>query len=230
MTRDATAGAITESKLEAPRPFVFVEIDFPTGFVRLNSTDRTISFDSGSGAEDFLGKGNMGSVSTIGEGAGLQAQGVELSLSGIPASHISAAFENAQRRAGKVWVAFLDSSYTLVSDPVLVFSGLVDNSAISLGKTATVTIFLESRLITWERVKIQRYTNESQQQLFSGDKFLEFVNQMLEKELLWGFANSDQVPRRVSTGNALTADFARILGVPPSLITGEPPSDSGSDR
>ncbi len=200
MTRDATAGAITESKLEAPRPFVFVELDFPTGFVRLNSTDRSIFFDSGSGSVEFLGKGNMGSVSTIGEGAGLQAQGVELSLSGIPGSHISAAFENAQRRAGKVWVGFLDSSYALVSDPVLVFSGLVDNSAIELGETATVTIFLESRLITWERVKIQRYTNESQQQLFAGDKFLEFVNQMVEKELIWGVPNPEQVPRRIRVG------------------------------
>ena len=120
-----------------------------------------------------------------------------MSLSGIPASHISAAFENAQRRAGKVWVGFLDSSYALVSDPVLVFSGLVDNSSITLGETATVTIFLESRLITWERVKIQRYTNESQQQLFAGDKFLEFVNQMVEKELIWGVPNPEQVPRRI---------------------------------
>ncbi len=129
MTRDATAGAITESKLEAPRPFVFAELDFPTGFVRLNSTDRTIPFDSGSGVEGFLGAGAMGSVSSIGEVAGLRAQGVELSLSGIPASHISLAFENAQRRTGKVWIAFLDSNYTLVSDPVLAFSGLIDSSS-----------------------------------------------------------------------------------------------------
>jgi len=216
MTRDATAAAITESKLEVPRPFLFVELDFPTGFVRLNSTDRTIAFDSGSGSVNFLGKGNMGSVSPISESHGLQARGVELSLSGIPAAHISAAFENAQRRAGKVWVAFLDSNYTLVSNPVLAFSGLIDNSAITIGETATVTIFLESRLITWERIKIQRYTNETQQQRFSGDKFFEFVNQMVEKELIWGFGSAEQVPRAARTVTFTDKKAGEVSALPQS--------------
>ncbi|MCH8035958.1 MAG: VWA domain-containing protein [Proteobacteria bacterium] len=62
------------------------------------------------------------------------------------------------------------------------------------GETATVTVTVESRLIAWERAKIRRYTNEDQQQRFSGDKFLEFVNQTMDKEILWG-VGGDGVPR-----------------------------------
>ena len=188
MTRTATNAALTESQSEAPRPFAFVELDFPSGFLRVNSSDRTIAFDSGSGVEDFLGVGNLGSITVITEGTDLVARGVELSLSGIPAANIALAFENAQRRSGKVWTGYFDSDYVLVADPILFFSGLIDNTSVTLGETATVTVFLESRLITWQRPKIQRYTNENQLLRFPGDKFLEFVNQMVEKELLWGIA------------------------------------------
>ncbi len=204
MTRDATAAAITESKDDVPKPHVLVELDFPGGFVRLNSTDRKIPFDSipGGPVEEFLGVGGLGSISTVNEGSSLKAQGIKLTLSGIPLANIAVALQNAQRRPGKVWVGFFDSDYALVSDPVLVFSGLIDSTSVDLGEEATVTVFLESRLITWERPKVQRYTNEAQQLLFADDKFLEFVNQVVEKEILWGIGG-DGVPRSVTVAAPL---------------------------
>ena len=194
MTRDATAAVVIETKTAAPRTVALVELDFPSGFVRMNSTDRTIPFDSGSGIVNFLGAGRLGSVSIIGETTQLQANGLSLSLSGIPAAHVSLAFERAQGRAGRVWLGLLDSSYQLILDPSLIFSGLIDSSAIALGETGTVTINLENRVIAWERPKVRRFTNEDQQQRFAGDKFLEFVNQTVDKELLWGVGSTAQVP------------------------------------
>lgn len=198
MTRDATAAAITESKADIPKPFAFVELDFDSGFLRVNSTDRTVSFDSGFGAVDFLGVGELGTINAIGEGHGLQAQGVELTLSGINLANVSLAFQNSQRRAGKIWTGFFDSNFNLVADPILVFSGLIDSTRIAMGETATVTVLLESRLITWERPKIKRYTNDDQQQSFAGDKFFEFISQTVDKEIFWGVAGGD-VPTRVTT-------------------------------
>ena len=40
--------------------------------------------------------------------------------------------------------------------------------------------------IDWERSRIRRYTNQDQQQKFSGDKGLEFIQELQEKELFWG--------------------------------------------
>ncbi len=221
MSREITSAAQGASQAEVARPVLLVELDFPSGFVRVNSTDRSMFFDSqgASPLNEFLGVGRVGSISTVGETSGLQARGVELSLSGIPSAHISAAFESAQGRPGRIWIGFLDDSYALVVEPVLVFSGLIDNSSIDIGETATVTVTVESRLIAWERAKIRRYTNEDQQQRFSGesptitDKFLEFVNQTVDKEILWG-VGGDGVPRRerVAGSASVQSNFIDLGG------------------
>jgi len=205
MTRDATAAVITETKAAAPRIVAFVELDYPSGFVRLNSTDRRLSFDSGAGVVDFIGAGALGSVSAISETTELRASGLRLTLSGIPAAVVSAAFERAQGRPGRLWLGVLDDSYQLISSPAQVFSGLIDSTAIDIGETGTVTVNVENRLVAWERPKVRRYTNADQQQRFPGppaDKFLEFVNQTVEKELLWGVGSTAQVPVATTSGSA----------------------------
>ncbi|MCZ6523769.1 MAG: hypothetical protein O7A68_07885 [Alphaproteobacteria bacterium] len=226
MSRELTSAAQGASQAPVARPVLFVELDFRSGFVRVNSTDGSMFFDSqgASPLNEFLGVGGLGSISTVGETSDLQARGVELTLSGIPAAHISAAFESAQGRPGRIWIGFLDDSYALVVEHVLVFSGLIDNSNVNIGETATVTVTVESRLIAWERPKIRRYTNEDQQQRFSGesptitDKFLEFVNQTVDKELLWGVAG-DGTPRSVSTGEGTSEGTGQEGGI---LIPGPP--------
>ena len=202
MTRDLTPAAGSASQAPVARPVLFAELDFPSGFVRLNSSDRTLSFDSGGGAEDFVGAGRLGKVTAAGETSELRASGLEMSLSGIPPAFISAAFERSQGRAAKVWLGFLDADYQVVADPALIFSGLIDDTAIDLGETGTVTLAVENRIIAWERPKVRRYTNEDQQQRFADDKFFEFVNPTVEKELLWGVGSTNQVPRSSPQGTA----------------------------
>lgn len=207
MSRDLTAAAQSASQAGVVRPVMLVELDFPSGFLRVNSTDRTITLDPGgspSQAEDFLGVGRLGGVSTVGESSQLQASGVKLSLSGIPPAQIAAAFERAQGRPGRIWLGFLDQTYRLVIDPVLVFSGLIDDTTIDLGALAKVTLSVENRMIAWERPKVRRYTNENHQQRFADDKFFEFVNPTVEKELLWGVGSTDQVPRSTPQGATAT--------------------------
>ncbi len=86
MSRELTSAAQGASQAAVARPVLLVELDIPTGFVRVNSTDRSKFFDSHgpSPLNEILGVGRLGSISTMGETSDLQARGVDLTLSGIP--------------------------------------------------------------------------------------------------------------------------------------------------
>lgn len=184
MARSLTGGVQTESQAAVLRPFVLVEMIFDSGTTRVNSTDREIiAFGN-----TFLGIGRLGQVSVINESSELKPSGMQFTLTGIPSANISIALsEQYQGRPVKVWVGFLaEDTYAVVADPVLLFQGLLDQMAVNIGGTATITITAENRLVRWEQPNIRRYTNEDQQKTWSGDKGLEFVAQTAEREILWG--------------------------------------------
>jgi len=192
MSRDITAAVTTESKKENVRPFIAVKMAFDGGTSRVNSTNRdlTITLD-GDGAQTFLGIGELGTISPITELSQLQPSGYSMTLTGIPSTYISFALnEDYQGRAIKVWLGFLNDSYAIIADPVLIFSGFMNTLNISLGETATVELTAENELIRWEVPTGSRYTNEDQLEKFALDTGLEFVNQTVEKELIWGRTGS----------------------------------------
>ena len=188
MARDLTPSVIAESLSEAPRPFILVKLEFDIGTIRLNSTDRDLTVDvDGDGDQTYQGVGNLGQISTMEETSELRPTGIVLTLSGIQPSYISIALgAQYQGRSVKIWEAFFDSSYAVVADPILQWSGLIDTMDISMGETAAIRLTAEHKLIRWEEPKLRRYTNEDQQEQFTGDKGLEFVNQTTEKEIIWG--------------------------------------------
>ena len=171
---------------EVLRPVYFIKIDFPSGTVYLNSSDRDITFDS----NNYLGAGTIGTLSDIEETSELQANGIKFTLTGIPSTYISVALTTEyQGSSATQYLGFLNNNYTLVDDPFIIFVGKVDTMAINISDTATIELDIENRLVDWERPRISRFTNEEQQNLFSGDKGLEFVDSVAEKELFWGVDN-----------------------------------------
>lgn len=169
------------------RPIYFLKFDFPSGNVYLNSSDRNITW----GGNSYIGAGSIGSVSDIEETSELQAQGVKLTLTGIPSTYVSIALTSEyQGSATTQYLGFFNDNYGLVDDPFVIFVGKVDTMAISLSDTATIEVDIENRLIDWERPRISRFTNEEQQNLYANDKGLEFVDSVAEKELFWGVDNS----------------------------------------
>ena len=168
------------------RPVYFLKLEFPSGTVYLNSSDRNITW----GSQSYLGAGTIGTLSDIEETSELQANGVKLTLTGIPSTYISVALTTQyQGSSATAYLGFFNASYGLVDDPFIVFVGKVDTMAISLSETATIELDIENRLIDWERPRISRFTNEEQQNLYTGDKGLEFVDSVAEKELFWGVDN-----------------------------------------
>ncbi|MGE0270293.1 MAG: hypothetical protein AB7M05_08895 [Alphaproteobacteria bacterium] len=183
MTRDISSQMIAASQAQVARPVIAAELDFSSGFVRVNSSPYTITIDG----QVYLGVGALGKISAVQEGSDQQAYGMTLSLSGIPPELVSIALgEYYQGRSCRVLMALLDEGHTVVSSPIVLWSGRMDTMDIELGETATITLSAESRLVDWERPRIRRYTSEDQRADYPNDKGFEFVPQMVEKELIWG--------------------------------------------
>ena len=189
MTRTIATANKNESTAEVFRPVLFLFLDLDGGDVTVNSSDQDIAwdFDGDSSNETFTGVGQFGSVSVLNESAALKATGIQCILTGIPTTHISNALsESYSGRTAKLYLGFLNASRVLVADPMVIFAGRIDTMDIQIGKTASVSVNIESKLVDWERSRIRRYTNEDQRNLCSTDEFCEFVVQTVEKELVWG--------------------------------------------
>jgi len=183
MARGWSSGNQTAVAATVVRPVNLVKIEFNSGTVFLNSADRDIEF----AGDTYLGAGTLGDVSPVEEGVELQTYTIRLTLSGIPSSVISLALtEKFQNRDCTLYVGFLDDNYALISDPISMFSGRINQMNIESGETSTVALTVESRLVDWERPRIRRYNNADQQIQYPSDKGMEFVPQMVEKEIVWG--------------------------------------------
>ncbi|HKD35163.1 MAG TPA: hypothetical protein VKB78_00140, partial [Pirellulales bacterium] len=75
----------------------------------------------------------------------------------------------------------------IIANPVIAFQGRVDQPTIQCdGKTATIQINCESRLMDLNVPALRRYTNEDQWRDFPGDRGFEFVNSVQEVTIYWG--------------------------------------------
>lgn len=162
---------------------VAVDLDFPSGVVRVNGSPADIEIYE----NIYLGVGGLGSISAVEESAELRAYGLTLSLSAIPRDIVAVALGQVyQGRRATVWEVILDrATMAVLANPVISFRGRMDTMTVTLGETATVTIACENRLADWERPRLRRYTHEDQQLTHPGDQGFRFVSQTAEKEIVW---------------------------------------------
>lgn len=163
---------------------VFAELGFKSGTLRVHSgaNGQVLSWQG----FDWYGAGEMGTLSAIDEDDQLQAGSVELGLSGLDATVVSAALnEDYLGRPAKLWFAVLDEEHKLIGEPIGPFSYTMDIMDGVVGPTSAVKLTAQNKLADWARPKERRYTDTDQQQEFPGDLGLEFVSQMVDKELEW---------------------------------------------
>lgn len=183
MSREISSLTLAAGKADVARPVILVRLDFLSGTVRATSAPFDVTHDG----ETYTGVGNLGAMSAVPEGAELQSYAVELTLSGIPPELVSMALaDKYQGREARLYLALLDEEYRVTGTPLLIFRGQMDTLDIELGKTATLTLTVQSRMADWERPRLRRYTHEDQRALYPEDKGFEFVGQMAEKTIYWG--------------------------------------------
>lgn len=196
LTPEAEAAAGADHVLRT----VAVALDFGSGMVRLNGSPGNIVI----GLDEFLGVGQLGSISAIEESAALQSYGLTVALSGIPRDSVNLALtQTYQGRRGTVWDVLMNTTtWQVIADPVILFRGRMDTMSVTLGDTAVATVRLENRLSDWARPRMSRYSAEDQEKKFPGDEGLRFAAALESKSVIWPARGWFSKPRGSSTPEA----------------------------
>lgn len=182
---DRTMTARIAAEVEGPqiRPFGAVKYSFASGTLALNTTPYTITI----GGVDYLGVGSLGEVTNVEESSEMKAQKIALKMTGLSPEIVAIALgEHYQGVRTVLYLGFLDADHALLDTPIIAFSGQLDTMDIRVGTEAEITATIESRFADWERPRVRRFTDADQQDLYPGDKGLEFVSKVTDMELVWG--------------------------------------------
>lgn len=183
MSRGLTVAALNATSSEVPIRTVAIELDFPSGFVRMNGSPASLTLNG----NEFLGVGGLGAITVAEETAELRAFDLTVSLSGIPRDSVALALTQAyQGRRGTIWeVPISAATYLPIADPIVIFKGRMDQLDVRIGDTATVSVKMLNRLADWERPKLRRYTDIEQKMRNPSDNGLRFVAASAEKMIVW---------------------------------------------
>lgn len=180
-----SVSASTQAVFEAgeQRACAFAQFEFASGTQRYT----TLPYSTTWNGYTWIGVGGLAEISEIRETEALMANGVKITLSGLPTALVSLALqENVQGRPCTIWFAALGPDNQVLDVPPVEFAGSVDTMPIQIdGGTARIVVNVEAKIADFARPKVRRYNDADQQQEYPGDKFFEFVPQMVEKEITW---------------------------------------------
>ena len=110
-----------------------------------------------------------------------------LVLSGVDSTLITEALEAGEYGDPvTIYTGYRQDDGTLVDDPVIMWSGTLENASIVQGKTSAISITVQHDLAVLDEADGGRFTDEDQQVNFSGDVGFEFVADMVGLRLIWG--------------------------------------------
>lgn len=186
MTRSIGTDFLSQLNGAEIQPFFAVSVGFSTP-LNLWTGYNTINIDG----TTYVGSGDLLSVGAVDETADIRANGIKLTLSGLDSSIISSALtEDSQGKVVKIYFGVLtttDNQTVVVDTPYQTFEGFIDTmSILEDNNTAVISVNVENKLIILEKALNRRYTDQDQKNLFSGDKGLEFVDDMQDKTIMWG--------------------------------------------
>ena len=176
MTKELTAAVATALNVDTLRPAWFVSIEFDGSTLYVWSGLSVISWN----AIEWQPVGGNGFINEITETEETRSQGIELQLSGVPASQLVNVLGAVQiGKTARVWLGLFDADWTLIVDPIDVFQGKTDVPRIEdSGDTSSVTIRVESRMVDLQRGVERRFTDEDQKSEYPGDLGFEHVEQV----------------------------------------------------
>lgn len=184
MTRFALSANQDATELPHVPYVLFAEFDFASGFVRANSSDRSLTHLG----NVYSAIGTLGGVGPVKENGNLSPEKLEFQLSGVDNSLITTTLtEDYHGRDARLWVGYLNAeSYVLVTTPQILWEGFMDVMTIRTEQnTSVISLVCENRLIRWNDAADWLYTDEHQKLFDTTDNFFDQVALLPNKEIKW---------------------------------------------
>jgi hypothetical protein len=184
MPRALTAAQVAALSAGVLRPALFVEGLFDSGTIRLWSGMGPIMIDG----VQWTGAGHVLAISGFEEGMALEANGISITLSGMPGDLVSLVIsEPLQNRRMNIYMAMFDDSGLMIGPLIKLFCGRADVPSIEdSAETCTITITVENRLRDLMRARGRRYEDADQQSVYPGDLGFQYVTSIQDKKIKWG--------------------------------------------
>lgn len=177
------------SLLEHAQICYAVDLDFVSGHVRLHTALGDITING----NVYTGVGTLGNISGVPSRAKLQSESWAYLLSGVdlavvPESELDNSFGRSVTEY-EVWIA-PESQATIGFE--INNEGRISNARRRHGgPQPVIEVACENRLVILDQADGWRWTDEHQQQFFSGDLGCDQTKNVESKEVLWGGSRVD---------------------------------------
>jgi hypothetical protein len=183
MARPMSAAMLAAFTSQAIQPAIFVMATFRTGPIYVWSGSGNITWNG----QTWTGIGSFGGVSSIEEGADIQARGITLTTSAFDSSLLGDVLNEFQLGLPVIVYIALFSTGGIVSDPLTAWAGRMDQPVIDIGaNTAVISIACENRMVDMNTPAVYLFTNDTQQLFYPGDQGFSFVLGLIEQSIYWG--------------------------------------------
>lgn len=196
----------------------FEFVGYPGGFLRLTNAGSNIYWDeSGTGEQEYIGVGNILSISRLEETAEVGASTFQIILSGVDKAAIQEALTvDYIGKSAKIWFATIDPDTLAVeggtTGPINICSGRMDFMNIEFGENATISVNVTSRLADWERQHGGRYTHAYQTTYVDPlDDGFKNVIQLQKMTLIWGDFNDMYATSSLHTGKCFAENTLILM-------------------
>ena len=185
MSRGFPANVATALAQQHVAIVTFAKLEFPSGTLYVHNSLGTYTWDS----QDWLGVGDLGSISQVEEGIDVSPYAITLTLSGLDSTISGAALtEDYFMRPVTVYMGVLDADDALIADPTQIWAGFMDQMNVSLGSDGgdAIQLIAESELSRFDVSRNLMYTNAAQQERYSGDLFFSHIHKVQGAKFNWG--------------------------------------------
>lgn len=157
-------------------------VEAPSGDVRVHSGIGELVINS----QLFSGLGTLGSISPQKMDGGTEAKQLNLSLSLIDSAMVAMALnESVVGSYTEIYLVAMNQDGS-IDEAQVFFAGKISSVSAVIGDENQVTYSCANELDEWDKTPADRYTDDSHQQRYPGDRFYRYTAQMSERTITWG--------------------------------------------
>ena len=186
MARTLTTAVKNELLTGQIRPIHLIEIGFSTPVFLTDCGFDLTSSISGS-SRTYTASPHLVGGSSFEEQTDISKTSLSLSLSGADQTFISTCFnENIVNDIVEIYRGLLDSSNSIIADPILLYSGNIDTFEITETTTqSNVKLIIVSHWADFDKKSGRKTSNASQQRFFSADLGMDYSSENV-LDIKWG--------------------------------------------